>query len=111
MMKGREMIRILIRYLSVRKDYGQHITVTDLQRITLQPDKDKNLKKFHNEWEHYFGRFQQDCLNMPRELRDLIHDHYWKQVKDVPCLKPFFVDYLRSEVPMGTEPNTQEYLR
>ena len=111
MMKGREMIRILIYYLSVRKDYSQHVTVNDLMQIVLQGDKDKNLKKFHNDWDYYFGRFQQDCLDMPQPLRDMIHDHYWKQVKDVPCLKPFLIDYLRTESPMGTEPNTQEYLR
>ena len=111
MMRGREMIRILMHHLSVRKEYGQHVTVSDLQRITLQPDKDKNLKKFHQNWEHYYSRFQQDCQDLVPSLRDLIHDHYWKQVKDVPCLKHYFLDYLRTPNKMGVEPNAQEYLR
>ena len=60
-----------------------------------QTDEDKNLGRCHNSWEHYYSRFQQDCRNMPPELRDLIHEHYWKQIKGTHCLKPYFMDYLR----------------
>ena len=44
------------------------------------------------------------------ELRDLIHDHNWKQIKDIPCLKNF-MDYLRTKAPPGTEPNIQSFVR
>ena len=46
MMRGREMIRILMKMLSVRKTFGQHVTVADLQKMQLTGDKDNNLKQF-----------------------------------------------------------------
>ena len=70
MMRGREMIRILMNYLSVRKDFGQYVTVTDLQQITLRADNDNNLKKFHQDWEHYYSSFQQDCQDMQRPIAE-----------------------------------------
>ena len=110
MMKGREMIRILMKHLSIRKAFGQHVTVTDLQKIQLTGDKDKKLKAFQQLWDHWYGKFIVDVREFTSDLQEIVHQHYWRQIKDAPCLKQWLTEYLTTPEPLGTSPNCYKWL-
>ena len=83
MLKGREMIRAVCYWCSVRSELGQHRICRDIFKIVIDPHKpDADLYYFYDEWmkvylELYGVRPPSD------EMRASIHAHFLEQ-----CRKP-----------------------
>ena len=110
LLTGREMIRAICVWCSVRSDLGQHRICRDILKVYIDRQKpDQDLYHFYNEWmevyqELYGARPPSD------EMRAAIHTHFYEQLRCVPKLSQIIGWYDMCADKTGTGMRTYEWL-
>ena len=114
LLRGREMIRIAVKWVSFRNEILEGFNYLDLLNIKINAkNPNQDLFAFHDEW---IGKFQAVFRGAPPtfesdpKLYSSIHKHYHSQVSLAPMLKPTLIHYDLSEDPLYTGIRTYEWL-
>ena len=114
LLTGREMIRIVVKWVSFRNEILESYNYLDLLNIKINAkNPNQDLFAFYDEW---MGKFQAVFRGAPPtfasdpKLYSSIHKHFHSQVSLAPMLRPTLMHYDLSEDSLHTGIRTYDWL-
>ena len=111
LVKGREMVRMIVRHYAVRDAFKQVFTITDLTSLTLN----KAGKEADYAFPGWFDMWRTQLARLPVEEMQYwmnpIREHFYDQIMKVEMLKAITQKYQFCRDPENTGEKTYEWMR